>query len=61
METTLEMLDGVEEEMMARSFLFANPVSYRDGVGATADAVRAMLAKIRVTELETERRGEETP
>lgn len=45
METTLEMLNGVEEELMARSFLFADPVSYRDGVDATTQAVRALLAR----------------
>lgn len=45
MESTLELLDGVEEELLARSFLFTDPVSYRDGVGATTEAVRAMLTK----------------
>jgi hypothetical protein len=37
------MLDGIEEELMARSFLFTDPVSYRDGVGAATEAVRVML------------------
>jgi hypothetical protein len=46
LETTLEMLDGVEEELMARSFLFTDPVSYRDGVGAATGAVRALLTRI---------------
>lgn len=60
METTLEMIDDVEEEMMARSFLFSNPISYRDGVGATTDALRAMLVKVRVGKLDADPRGEET-
>lgn len=46
MDSTLEMLDGVEEELMARSFLFVDPVSYRDGVEATTQAVRAMLVRV---------------
>lgn len=46
MATTLELLDGVEEELMARSFLFVDPVSYRDGVEATTQAVRVMLARV---------------
>jgi hypothetical protein len=46
LDTTLELLDGVEEELMARSFLFVDPVSYRDGVEATTQAVRAMLARV---------------
>lgn len=45
-ESTTEMLEDVEEDLMARSFLFANPVSYRDGVGAATQAFRAMLAKV---------------
>ena len=49
MDTTLKMLDGVEEELMARSFLFTDPVSYRDGVGAATEAVRVMLVKARLT------------
>jgi hypothetical protein len=40
------MLEEVEEDLMARSFLFANPISYRDGVGAATQAIRAMLAKV---------------
>lgn len=46
MGTTVDMLDEVEEDLMARSFLFANPISYRDGVGAATQAIRAMLAKV---------------
>jgi hypothetical protein len=45
-ESTVQMLDDVEEELMARSFLFTNPLSYRDGVGAATQAIRAMLLKI---------------
>lgn len=42
MDTTPELLDDVEEELMARSFLFTHPISYRDGVAAATQAVRAM-------------------
>lgn len=45
METTLELLDGVEEDLMERSFLFVDPISYRDGVGAATQAIRVLLAK----------------
>ena len=48
MESALEMLDGIEEEMNARSFLFTDPVSYRDGVGAATDAVRSMVTRLRL-------------
>lgn len=50
MESTVETLDDVEEDLMARSFLFANPLSYRDGVGAATQAFRVMLAKLRPVE-----------
>jgi hypothetical protein len=48
LESALELLDGIEEEMMARSFLFTDPISYRDGVGATTEAVRAMVTRLRL-------------
>jgi hypothetical protein len=48
LDSTLELLNGIEEELMARSFLFTDPVSYRDGVGATAEAVRMMVTKLRL-------------
>lgn len=48
MESTLALLDGIEEELMERSFLFTDPVSYRDGVGATAEAVRLMVTRLRL-------------
>jgi hypothetical protein len=48
MESALELLDGIEEEMMARSFLFTDPISYRDGVGATAEAFRTMVTRFRL-------------
>jgi hypothetical protein len=44
-ETTLEMLDSVEEELIARAFLFVDAVSYREGVEAATQAVRVMLTK----------------
>ncbi len=60
MESTLEMLDGIEEELMARSFLFTDPVSYRDGVGATTEAVRAMVTRLRVVARRTQKPKEES-
>ena len=48
LESTFELLDGIEEELMARSFLFTDPVSYRDGVGATTEAVRVMVTNLRL-------------
>ena len=60
MESTLEMLDGIEEELMARSFLFTDPVSYRDGVGATAEAVRAMMTSLTLVAHAAQKRGEES-
>jgi len=59
LDATLEMLDDVEEELMARSFLFTHPVSYRDGVGATTEAVRTMLAKVRLAEVGARKPTEE--
>lgn len=60
MKTTLELLDGVEEELMARSFLFVDPVSYRDGVGAATEAVRAMLTRVNLAGIGTQKLGKET-
>lgn len=54
------MLDGIEEELMARSFLFTDPVSYRDGVGATTEAVRAMVTRLRVVARRTQKPKEES-
>jgi hypothetical protein len=51
-ESALELLDDVEEDLMARSFLFVDPISYRDGVGAATQAMRAMLVKIAPIETE---------
>ena len=59
MKSTLELLDGVEEEMMARSFLFTDPISYRDGVGATAEAVRTMLVRIDLAAQDSRTPGED--
>lgn len=47
-DTTIEKLKDVEEELIARSFLFSDPVSYREGVGAATQAVRAILEGARV-------------
>lgn len=53
MDTTLELLDDIEEELTARSFLFVDPISYRDGVEAATRAVRVMLNN--VVSIETRR------
>jgi hypothetical protein len=57
LESTLETLEGIEEELMARSFLFTDPVSYRDGVGATTEAVRVMLKKVSRVALNGQKQG----
>ena len=59
MESAADKLDEVEEDLMARSFLFANPISYRDGVGAATQAIRAMFAKAD-RRIEAKRTREET-
>jgi len=48
LDPTLELLNGMEEELMARSFLFTDPISYRDGVGATTEAVRTMVTRLQL-------------
>lgn len=45
MNTTLEMLDDAEENLMARSFLFVHPASFREGVDASMEAVKVVLAR----------------
>jgi hypothetical protein len=40
---TLDQLDEIEDELNARSFLFVNPSSFRDGVAAATRAMRDML------------------
>ena len=49
MDQTLEMLDAVEEDLISRAFLYENARSFRDGVEASLEAVRAMLARERLT------------
>ncbi|MGZ6557397.1 MAG: hypothetical protein ACXVEY_11205 [Actinomycetota bacterium] len=46
MVTTLDTLDKAEEVLMGRSFLYVHPVSFREGVEASMEAVRAILAKV---------------
>jgi hypothetical protein len=48
MDQTLEMLDDVEEEVISRAFLYENANSFREGVEASLEAVRAMLARERI-------------
>jgi hypothetical protein len=45
MESLLERLEDVEDDLMTRAFLYDAPVAYREGVEATLIAVRAALAK----------------
>jgi hypothetical protein len=60
MDSTQDVLEGVEEELIARSFLFTDPVSYRDGVGAATKAFRAMLATPVIVRQRVRNPGEET-
>jgi hypothetical protein len=46
MDTTLEILDDAEEDLMARSFLYVHPGSFREGVEATMEAVKVLLARM---------------
>ena len=49
MDQTINMLDDVEEDLIGRAFLYEDPNSFREGVEASIEAVRAMLARARVT------------
>lgn len=44
MDTTLETLDEAEDDLMGRAFLYMHPASFREGVEASMEAVRAMLS-----------------
>jgi hypothetical protein len=46
MDTTLEIFDDAEEDLMARSFLYVHPASFREGVEATMEAVKILLARM---------------
>lgn len=48
MYPTLEMLDDVESDLMSRAFLYDNADSFRQGVEASLEAVRALLARTRL-------------
>lgn len=61
MDFTLKLLDSVEEELMTRSFLFTDPVSYRDGVGAATKAVRALLTKAPLAKPVLQTSGKDLP
>ena len=43
MDETLEALYLAEGDLMVRAFLYEHPSSFRDGVEASMEAVRAML------------------
>ena len=45
METILERLEDVEDDLMSRAFLYDVPVAYRDGVEAALNAVRAEISR----------------
>jgi hypothetical protein len=45
MNTTLDMLENAEEDLLSRAFLYNHPVSFREGVEASMEAVRALLAR----------------
>ena len=48
MESILERLEDVEDDLMSRAFLYDVPVAYRDGVEAALTAVRAVLSRVTV-------------
>jgi isopentenyl diphosphate isomerase/L-lactate dehydrogenase-like FMN-dependent dehydrogenase len=45
MESLLERLEDLEDDLIGRAFLYDAPSSYRDGVEAAFEAVRALLAR----------------
>jgi hypothetical protein len=45
MNTTLDLIENAEEDLLSRAFLYNHPVSFREGVEASMQAVRALLAK----------------
>jgi hypothetical protein len=45
MNTTLDMLEDAEGDLLSRAFLYNHPVSFREGVEASMEAVRALLAR----------------
>jgi hypothetical protein len=45
MNTTLDILEHAEEDLLSRAFLYNHPVSFREGVEASMEAVRALLAR----------------
>jgi hypothetical protein len=47
MDPTLETLDEAGGDLMGRSFLYVHPASFREGVEASMEAVRAILARAR--------------
>lgn len=46
MEVMIERLDEMEEDLLARDYLYDAPRVYREGVEAAVEAVRATLARI---------------
>lgn len=49
METILERIEDVEDDLMSRAFLYDVPTAYREGVEAALIAVRAVVAKAGAT------------
>lgn len=45
MESILERLEDLEDDLCSRAFLYDFPGAYRDGVEAALTAVRAVLAR----------------
>lgn len=45
MNATLDMIEEAEEDLLARAFLYNHPISFREGVEASMEAVRALLLK----------------
>jgi hypothetical protein len=47
----IERLDSLESDVTARAFLYDHPASFREGVEAAFEALRAALASGGATEL----------
>lgn len=46
MEAMIERIEEMEEELLARSFLYEHPAAFREGVEAAMEAARVVLAKL---------------
>lgn len=46
MESLLERIDQIEDDLVARDFLYDDPTSYREGIDETIRRVRLVVSKV---------------